>query len=82
MPIYEFKCLDCGELTEIIFTSSEDSREIKCRQCGAKDMERVLSTTNYSMKGSSPSSGATASATTKTCASGQCGTIEIPGIGD
>ncbi|MEW6266545.1 MAG: zinc ribbon domain-containing protein [Thermodesulfobacteriota bacterium] len=80
MPIYEFRCLKCNQISELLFLSAEDQREIKCPQCGAEDLERVLSTTHYSM---APSPGAPkASSTTKTCAGGSCSTLEIPGLGD
>jgi putative FmdB family regulatory protein len=80
MPIYEFRCEKCGELTELMFTSSEDTQEIRCRHCGAEEMSRVLSTTHYAMGRAANTP--TASATTKSCGSGSCGTLEIPGLGD
>ena len=80
MPIYEFRCLECNNVTEFLFVNSNDAHEIKCPNCGGEDMEKVMSTSSYSM---APSPGAPrASSTTKKCASGSCSTLEIPGIGD
>ena len=80
MPIYEFKCLGCNEVTEILFTGDMDKKEIKCSHCGGEEMERVISCTNYSM--GRASAGPQATSTTKTCGTGSCGTLEIPGLGD
>ncbi|MGM0404088.1 MAG: FmdB family zinc ribbon protein, partial [Thermodesulfobacteriota bacterium] len=48
MPIYEFRCLKCGNVQEIIVTKSEsDSVEMKCNACESSDLERVLSAASY-----------------------------------
>ena len=80
MPIYEFKCLNCGEITEFLFTSSDDQKEIQCPSCAQGDLERVMSTTNFSI--ASDSSKAQTQATCKSCGDGSCTTLEIPGIND
>ncbi|MEW5725452.1 MAG: zinc ribbon domain-containing protein [Thermodesulfobacteriota bacterium] len=81
MPIYEFRCLKCREITEILFRSAKDEVEMKCRQCGGEELERVLSSTSYT-KGASSARSAGPVSTTRTCGSGTCGTIEIPGHDD
>ncbi|WP_027178180.1 FmdB family zinc ribbon protein [Maridesulfovibrio bastinii] len=40
MPIYEYKCLSCGELYEEITLGSQNG---KCPFCGSGDREKVLS---------------------------------------
>jgi len=78
MPIYEFKCLKCNEFIERLVMNKDDEIELKCPACSCEDLERVLSSTNYSMgygAGSKPST----KAITKTCGSGSCTTYEIPG---
>lgn len=80
MPIYEFRCLKCNEVFEILFSSSDGHEEMICRHCGAEDIERIMSRTYFSV---APSPGTPrASATTKSCGAGSCSTLEIPGIGD
>ncbi|MEJ5375806.1 MAG: zinc ribbon domain-containing protein [bacterium] len=76
MPIYEFSCLECGELFEILLKAGEAMEEIKCPGCGAQAAQRVLSKVSHTM-GSSSGSGAAVS--TRSCASGSCGTITLPG---
>ena len=77
MPIYEFRCTECHEISEFLFTSDKDRKEMKCPQCGSEELERVLSTTNYAMGGSSGAP--RPSVSSKTCAEGTCSTLEIPG---
>jgi putative FmdB family regulatory protein len=77
MPIYEFKCLKCNECFEILFTSTQDTAELKCAKCESQDIERVLSTTNFSV--GCGSGDARASAQTRNCPSGSCTTYDIPG---
>ncbi len=78
MPIYEFRCLKCGSVQEIIVTRSEsDAIEIKCNDCGGKELERLLSAVSYAMGASK--SGPAPSVSTKTCGGNTCGTLNIPG---
>ncbi len=78
MPIYEFKCLKCNEFIEHIVMNKDDEIELKCPECSCEDLERVLSSTNYSM-GYGTRSKPSTKAITKTCGSGSCTTYEIPG---
>lgn len=41
MPIFEYKCNDCGTVFEIIVGPSE--KEILCKTCGSKRVDRQLS---------------------------------------
>ena len=78
MPIFEFRCLKCNEVFEILMVTTEDEAEMRCPQCGSEDFERVLSTTSYAMglgKGESRSP----SVESRKCASGTCTTWNIPG---
>lgn len=51
MPIYEFQCSSCGQLTEIIMKIS-DSAPSHC-QCGAQNsLQKIVSRTNFVLKGS------------------------------
>jgi predicted nucleic acid-binding Zn-ribbon protein len=60
--------------------NNDEKIQTKCPKCGAEDFERVLSTTNYNIPGSS--TGKTqASSTTHSCETGSCTTYDIPGPG-
>jgi putative FmdB family regulatory protein len=78
MPIYEFKCLNCNEFVEFLFVRQDDEFELKCPKCDSSDLERVLSSANYSMGNSSAGAGKSSSQT-RACGSGSCTTYDIPG---
>ncbi len=78
MPIYEFRCLKCNEVFEILMVSTEDKVEMKCSHCGSENFERVLSTTSYAMAfGKRESRGPRVES--RECASGTCTTWNLPG---
>jgi putative FmdB family regulatory protein len=79
MPIYEFRCVECGHIQEFLQTSSSEEIEMKCDECQAETFERVLSQVSYAM-GSSGSQSSSPSATTRTCGPGKsCTTLQLPG---
>lgn len=41
MPLYEFKCEDCGRLCEILIIKTEDKPE--CKSCGSTNMTKLIS---------------------------------------
>lgn len=47
MPIYEFKCQDCGRLTSVFVKHMRSSRRARCQNCGGKNLERVVSRFAY-----------------------------------
>jgi putative FmdB family regulatory protein len=51
MPIYEYKCLKCGEVSEFLVGVGPHSEAIECKVCGSREMQRVLSPASFSMKG-------------------------------
>ena len=80
MPIYEFKCLECSHVFELLQMNSDEKVEMCCPECKSENFERIISTTHYSM--APGASGARASAQTRTCSSGSCTTYDLPGHGD
>jgi len=77
MPLFEFKCLDCDDVFEILVMNNNDTVELACPKCKSENFERVLSTTNYSVN--SQSKGKSYNSQTRTCSSGSCTTYELPG---
>ncbi|OEU49136.1 MAG: FmdB family transcriptional regulator [Desulfobacterales bacterium C00003060] len=78
MPIFEFRCLKCNEVFEILKVSTGDEVEMRCPNCKSEDFERVMSTTSYTVgfgKGESKSP----TVESRQCASGTCTTMEFPG---
>ncbi|MFZ5597221.1 MAG: FmdB family zinc ribbon protein [Bacillota bacterium] len=82
MPIFEFRCLKCGEIFEKLFKTSNEEVNIECPKCKSDSFERVISRTNHIM-GSGKSGGKRPSITTRSCSSGSdCTTLELPGPDD
>ena len=81
MPIFEFKCTDCGALMEILVMNRQDQVELACSGCGSGNLERVLSSTTHTITGggSGQAGGCGVGSQTRTCGSGSCTTYTIPG---
>jgi|SRR5579884_740683 putative FmdB family regulatory protein len=47
MPIYEFRCKDCGRLTSVFTRTVSSPVEAKCNHCGSDAMERAPSKFAY-----------------------------------
>lgn len=52
MPLYDYVCLDCGSISEILITGSGDQPE--CRDCNSQNLKRLLSAPS-SLSGTSKS---------------------------
>ena len=75
MPIYEFRCLKCGEVFELLNLKKEGGGiKMKCPKCKSPNLDKVLSRTSVIRSG-----GRKATQTVKSCSSGTCSTIEVPG---
>jgi putative FmdB family regulatory protein len=55
MPIYEYRCKECGRRFEELVMKS--SQKIPCPDCGSEDVEREISIFSSSASGCSPSGG-------------------------
>lgn len=45
MPKYDFKCLECGNVSEFTLSVSSDSM-VACPSCGSNKMKRMISAPN------------------------------------
>jgi putative FmdB family regulatory protein len=43
MPIYEYRCEDCGKISEFLLIRTEKAFVPQCKRCKSKKMARVLS---------------------------------------
>ena len=48
MPIYEYRCEKCGEVSEFLVGVGQEKTEIRCKYCGSKDMSKMISATHVS----------------------------------
>jgi putative FmdB family regulatory protein len=52
MPIYEYQCGKCENVTEVFQSHMDDPPPSKCPNCGAKKkMRRLMSETAFQLKG-------------------------------
>jgi putative FmdB family regulatory protein len=47
MPIYEFRCEDCGWLSSIFVKSMSSEMEAACKHCGGRRLSRAVSRFAY-----------------------------------
>ena len=43
MPIYEYRCKDCGKISEFLLIKTDETFIPQCKRCKSKKMSRVLS---------------------------------------
>jgi putative FmdB family regulatory protein len=55
MPIYEYKCLECQKVFEVISTSSSDSQQVKCAKCGSARVQKTISASSFRINSGSSS---------------------------
>ena len=78
MPIFEFRCLKCGNIFEKLFIKPDEEVTIECPDCQSDSFERVISRSNYAMGMSK--GGSKTNLINKSCSSGnKCSTLEVPG---
>jgi putative FmdB family regulatory protein len=70
MPIYEYKCHECGEKSEFRITSQSQVGELTCKSCGSRDLKKLFSVPVIATGRSSSSEGS--------CC-GQPGSCSAPG---
>jgi putative FmdB family regulatory protein len=40
MPLFDYLCIECGKVSEVLVASSSDQPE--CRVCGSRNVKRLL----------------------------------------
>jgi putative FmdB family regulatory protein len=78
MPIYEFICQECKHIFELLAIKEGDLVEIKCPTCGADNLERVMSKVTVTSGGGNSGKKQTP-VENRSCFSGTCSTITLPG---
>jgi putative FmdB family regulatory protein len=53
MPIYEFKCSDCGHVSELLVGIGKNSDNLVCGSCGGSKLEQQMSAASFSISGGS-----------------------------
>ncbi|KIX15370.1 FmdB family zinc ribbon protein [Dethiosulfatarculus sandiegensis] len=66
MPLYDFKCLDCGKVSELLIIGEPSQRA--CPACGSLNLEKLLSKTS-SLTGKAKTGGTPGPGDTTCCGS-------------
>ena len=65
MPIFEYRCKQCGRVTEVLERPGSN-RKHTCEKCGSRAMEKVFSAFSARVSSGSTSSGSSS------CPTGTC----------
>ena len=74
MPIYEYRCSHCGEISEILVTGHSDDDILACKQCGSTELEKILSVSAFTFADSGRAPGTTCCGREERCDSPPCAT--------
>ena len=74
MPIYDFKCLECGRISEVLLRTA--GKVVCCPGCGSENMKRLLPTP-YIAKTKTPAQGTTCCGRTERCDTPPCSTGDV-----
>ena len=72
MPIYEYLCNQCGEISEILVGVSSGSEIITCKYCGSNDLKKILSVSSFTFTDSGHVSGTTCCGRGERCDTPPC----------
>ncbi len=72
MPIFDFRCQECGGVSEILVRNNTN-QDVRCPTCGSESMERLV-TASYSVRTNSSSHGSTCCGRTERCDKPPCST--------
>jgi len=75
MPVYDYKCRDCGKVSEI-FLRSLDTEDIHCPNCGSGNLERLISA-SYMIKIGASAPGTTCCGRAERCETPPCSTGDV-----
>jgi putative FmdB family regulatory protein len=72
MPIYEYKCWDCGQVTEVLARSTHPDPELACRHCRSRNLDKMISSPAAIVMGSSSPKGKTCCGKDERCDAPPC----------
>jgi len=74
MPIYDYRCRQCGTVSEVFLRSSNS--EVRCPHCSSEDVEKLLSA-SYMIKMGEGGGGTTCCGRTERCDAPPCSTDDV-----
>jgi putative FmdB family regulatory protein len=77
VPIYEYRCSQCGEISEMLVGAGPGTETLSCKHCGSGDLEKILSVSSFTFKDGGRAPGTTCCGRDERCDSPPCTTGEI-----
>ena len=71
MPVYDFKCLDCSQVSEVLVRGNEQVPH--CPDCGSDNLEKLMSA-SYMVRTGSQAAGTTCCGRSERCDAPPCST--------
>lgn len=47
MPMYEFECLDCNKIFEVIVRNADAAKDVTCKSCNSANIRKNLSAGSF-----------------------------------
>jgi putative FmdB family regulatory protein len=76
MPIYDYRCQDCGKISEIFLNGVDNAKSIACPVCGSGRMEKLFSA-SYLLQTETRAPGKTCCGKAERCETPPCSTGDI-----
>jgi len=73
MPVYEYRCQKCGQVSEI-FSQSLEQKNVVCSYCGSAELEKIFSVPGKVSAGDSHPKGTTCCGREERCDHPPCST--------
>ena len=73
IPIYEYRCNDCGTISEFLVGITSKSESLTCKQCGGSQLEKVISI-SHALKNEGRLPGQTCCGREERCSTPPCST--------
>ncbi len=67
MPIYEYKCQDCGKVIEVFVRVVNQEIDLSYLHCNSKNLHKIYSTPSFVRTENSTSKGSTCCGATERC---------------
>jgi putative FmdB family regulatory protein len=72
MPIYEYKCQECGQVVEVFVRSAHSKIDLSCANCKSTNLQKIFSTPSMVNIGNSSTKGLTCCGQTERCETPPC----------
>ena len=72
MPIYEYRCKQCGEVSEILTDVGSHNDNLECKNCGNPDLEKIMSLSSFTFSDGNRAPGTTCCGKEERCDTPPC----------